>query len=72
MSISPTFYEQLLHAQSPKAQKDGQLKQLFAVLGSAWVKAARKPVDEIDPRLKSETSVCAAAQKSKKNLQRKN
>ena len=35
--------------QIPKAQKDSQLKQLFALLGSMSVKAARKHVDEIDP-----------------------
>ena len=35
---------------SQKRQKDSQVKQLFAILGSAWVKAARKHVDKIDPR----------------------
>ena len=35
---------------SQKRQKDSQVKQLFALLGSACVKAARKHVDEIDPR----------------------
>jgi len=50
-SISPTFYEQLLRKQIPKAQKDSQVKQLFALSGSAGVKAARKHVDEIDPWL---------------------
>ena len=34
---------------SQKPQKDGQLKQLFALLGSAGVKAVHKHVDEIDP-----------------------
>ena len=48
-SISRTFYGQLLRAQIPKAQKDSQVKQLLALLGSAGVKAARKLVDEIDP-----------------------
>ena len=50
-SISPTFYEQLLCVQIPKAQKDSQVKQLFALLGPAWVKAAHKQVeqDEINP-----------------------
>ena len=47
--ISPTIYAQLLRTQIPKAQKDSQLKQLFALSGSAGVKAARKHVDEIDP-----------------------
>ena len=41
-SISRTFYEQLLWAQIPKAQKDSQVKQLLALLGSAGIKAARK------------------------------
>jgi len=42
-SISPTFYVQLLHTQFPKAQKktDG-LKIIFALLGSARIKAASK------------------------------
>ena len=48
-SISPTFYEKLLRSQIPKVQKDSQVKQLFALLGSVSVKAAGKHVDEIDP-----------------------
>ena len=39
-------------ADSKSAKKDSQLKQLFAILGSAGVKAARKHVDEIDPCMK--------------------
>ena len=39
---------QLLLAQIPKAQKDSQLMQLFALLGCAGVKAASKHVDEMD------------------------
>ena len=35
---------------SQKRKKDRQLKLLFALLGSARVKAARKHVGEIDPR----------------------
>ena len=35
---------QLLHMQIPKAQKDSQVKQRFALLG-----AAGKHIDEIDP-----------------------
>ena len=50
-SISPTFYVQLLHMQIPKAQKDSQFKQLFALLGSASKKAACKHVEEIGPGL---------------------
>ena len=42
-------YAQLLRTQVPKAQKDSQLKQLFALSGSACVKAARKHVNKIDP-----------------------
>ena len=49
MPISSTFYEELLHAQIPKAQTDSQFKQLFGLLGSASVKAAHKHIDEIDP-----------------------
>ena len=50
-SISPSFCKQLLHSKIPKAQKDSQVKQLFALLGPAWVKAAHKQVeqDEINP-----------------------
>ena len=47
-SISPTFWEQLLCTKIPKAQKDSQVKQLFALLGSDSIKAAPKHVDEID------------------------
>ena len=43
------FYEQLLLLQTPKVQRDSQLKKLFALLGSASVKAASKHDDEIDP-----------------------
>ena len=51
-SISQTFYKQLLRTQIPKsAKKDSQVKQLFALLGSASVKAAHKHGDEIDPML---------------------
>ena len=56
-SISPSFYKQLFRPQSPaepkKNKKDSQLMQLFALLGSARVKAAPKHVDEIDPRRQS-------------------
>ena len=48
-SISPSFDEQLLRPHSPKAQKDSQLMQLFALSGSTGVKADQKQVDEIDP-----------------------
>ena len=48
-SIPPSFYEQLLHAQIPKVQKDRHIKQLLALLGPSCVKAARKHINEIDP-----------------------
>ena len=40
--ISPTFYSQLLCLQIPKVQKDSQVKQLFALSGSAGIKDASK------------------------------
>ena len=50
VSISSRFNEQLLNMQIPKAQKESQVKQLFALLRFAGMKAARKHIDEIDPR----------------------
>ena len=47
-------------------KKDSQLKQLFAFLGSAGVKAAQKHVDEIDPR--SQPSIKKYESSSKKTL----
>jgi hypothetical protein len=42
-SISPTFYEQLLHGQIPNAQKDSQvINVFFELLGSTSIKAACK------------------------------
>jgi len=35
---------------SKKRKKYDQIVSLFALLGSAWVKAAHKHADEIDPR----------------------
>ena len=35
------------------AKKDSQVNQCFLLLGSASVKAVRKHVDEIDPKLRS-------------------
>jgi hypothetical protein len=43
VSISPTFYEQLLHAQIPKAQK--------RLSGSALLKAARGMLMKLTPGL---------------------
>ena len=42
-------FEQLLQVQIPKAQKNSQVKQLFALTGSAGVKAAHRHVGEIEP-----------------------
>ena len=47
--ILPSFYSKLLHMQVQKRKKDSQVKQLFASLGSAHIKAAHKHFDEIDP-----------------------
>ena len=41
VSISPTFYEQLLRPQIPRAQMTVKLSSFFALLGSSRVKAAR-------------------------------
>ena len=43
------IYVQPLRSQIPNAQKTSQHKQLFALLGSASIKAAHEHVDEIDP-----------------------
>ena len=51
VSISPTFYVQLLLMHILKAQKDSQVNQLFALLGSVGIKAACKHIDEIDPKI---------------------
>jgi len=40
---------QLLNAKIPKAQKDRQLVCLFALLGSAWAKTARKTLMKLAP-----------------------
>jgi len=48
--FSPTFFEQLLCAQIPKAPKKRQKKgSLFAHLGSAHVKAARRLLMKLTP-----------------------
>ena len=44
------FIRSFYKHRSQKLKKDSQHKQLFALSGSAGVKAARKLVDEIDPR----------------------
>ena len=49
-SISPTFYEQLLHAQrSQKRKKQHNLTVFLALLGSAGVKYARKMLVKLTP-----------------------
>ena len=49
-SISPTFYEQLLLAQIPKAQKKPvKLSSFIALLGSARVKATRRTLVKLTP-----------------------
>ena len=49
VSISPTFYTQLLRVQIPKVQKDSQVMQLFALLVPARLKAVHKHVDDLKP-----------------------
>ena len=48
-SISSTVNMQLFREQILKAPKNQSIKQLFALSGSACVKATCKHVDEIDP-----------------------
>ena len=50
-SISPSIYEQLLRAKIPKAQKDSQVKQLFALLGPASIKSASKMLVKLTPEV---------------------
>jgi len=48
--ISATFYEQLLHAQIPKAQKKtDSMTVFFALLESAHIKAVRKMLVKSTP-----------------------
>jgi len=50
VSISSTFYEQLLHAWSPKVPKDtDEVTDFFAISGSASVKAARIMLMKLTP-----------------------
>ena len=42
--------------------KDSHVKQLFVLSGSAWVNAAHKHVDEIDPRNRTNVSLSVAIQ----------
>ena len=44
------FMRNFYVGRSHKRKKDSQLKQLFALLGYAGVKAAHKHIDEIEPR----------------------
>ncbi len=53
VSISSTFYKQLLHTQIPKlksAKNTVKLSVFFALLGSALVKAERKMLKKSTPR----------------------
>ena len=43
------FTSSFYACRSQKCKKDSQLKKLFALLGSACIKAALKHLDEIDP-----------------------
>ena len=43
------FTSSFYTCRSQKRQRDSQVKQLFALLGSVSVKAAHKHVDEVDP-----------------------
>jgi hypothetical protein len=50
VAILPTFYVQLLHMQIPKAQKiQSSCQSLFALLGSAHIKAASKMLVKLTP-----------------------
>jgi len=50
VSISLTFYEQLLHMQIPKGQKDRQVVSLFCAFGICASESCSKNIDKIDPR----------------------
>ncbi len=52
MSISSTFYEQLLHVQIPNAQKRLTTWLSVALLGSACLKIARRTLMEWTPGVK--------------------
>jgi len=49
-SISPRFYAQLLGTQIPKAQKVISHQYLFALLGSARIKAVHKMLVKLTPK----------------------
>ncbi len=52
VSISPTFYEQLLHSQIPKAEKIQLSHQhLFMLLGSVRVKAVHRTLMKLSPEI---------------------
>ena len=52
VSISLNIWRTAFMHADPKQKKDSQVKLLFALLVSVLVKAARKHIDEIDPRRK--------------------
>ncbi len=49
LSISPTFYEQLLCSQIPNAQKIVKSSVFFALLGPVCIKAAHKTLVKLTP-----------------------
>ena len=52
VSISSTFYTQLLHVQIPKVQKKaGSLTVFLFLLGSAFIKAAHKTLVKSTPEV---------------------
>jgi len=60
-SISSMFYEQLLRTQIPKAENfTGNMTVIFALLGSAHVKAARRSLMKLTPDVNFINTLCAA------------
>jgi len=58
-SISPTFYEQLLHVQISKVQKNtDDLTVIFVLLRSELIKAARKMLVNLTPGLLPSSFPC--------------
>jgi len=55
------FYEQLLRTQIPKAENfTGNMTVIFALLGSAHVKAARRSLMKLTPDVNFINTLCAA------------
>ncbi len=75
VSISSTFYQQLLCTQIPKVQKDtNNLIEVLHFWGSSHVKAARKHVGEIDPdkHRKNQIGLCVSFQNLSSDFEYKN